>query len=47
MEAFFKKYPNTDGKTYRKTAIETVVNNMKWLNRNEAFITKWLKNNNQ
>ncbi|VVC33657.1 ERAP1-like C-terminal domain,Aminopeptidase N-type,Peptidase M1, membrane alanine aminopeptidase, N- [Cinara cedri] len=47
MKAFYKKYPDAGaGKLDRTTAMETVVNNIKWLEHNEAFITNWMKNNN-
>ncbi|VVC37758.1 ERAP1-like C-terminal domain,Peptidase M1, membrane alanine aminopeptidase, N-terminal [Cinara cedri] len=47
MKAFFKNYPDAGAaKSERETALETVVQNIDWLKRNEAFIIDWLKNNN-
>lgn len=43
MKAFYIKYPEAGaGKAGRKTALESVSNNIKWLERNEASITNWL-----
>lgn len=45
MQVFYDKYPESGaGKAGRKTALETVANNIKWLERNEASITNWLTN---
>lgn len=46
MEEFFNKYPEAGaGKAGRKTALETVSNNIKWLELHEALINDWLINN--
>ncbi|XP_061399840.1 glutamyl aminopeptidase-like [Musca vetustissima] len=43
MEAFFKKYPDAGaGTAARKQALETVKNNIKWLQVNQEPIRKWL-----
>lgn len=48
MKSFFDKHPEAGaGATGRKTALETVANNIKWLERHEAVITKWLSNFNK
>lgn len=45
MQEFFKKYPEAGaGKSGRKTALEVVSNNIKWLEHHEAVIANWLIN---
>lgn len=44
MKAFFEKYPEAGaGKSYRVRALETVENNIKWLERNQDKIKDWLE----
>lgn len=46
MQIFFEKYPNAGaGATARIQALETVANNIKWLEINQAPIQKWLTEN--
>lgn len=46
MEHFFKLTPDSGaGVTPRKQALETVKNNIEWLQRNEEEITGWLLKN--
>ncbi|XP_043478871.1 glutamyl aminopeptidase-like isoform X1 [Leptopilina heterotoma] len=43
IKAFYEKYPEAGaGALYRTRGLETVVNNMKWLQKNEAKIEAWL-----
>ena len=43
MEAFFKKYPNAGaGENYRKIALETVKNNIAFLQENVESLENWL-----
>lgn len=43
MLAFFDKYPEAgSGKTARATAIETVSNNIKWVQKNSQKLEEWL-----
>lgn len=43
MEEFFSKYPEAGaGKAGRKIALETVSNNIKWLELHETLINNWL-----
>ena len=43
MEAFFKKYPNAGaGENYRKIALETVRDNIAFLQENVETIDNWL-----
>lgn len=45
MKTFFNEYPEAGaGKASRKTALEVVSNNIKWLENHEAFIANWLTN---
>ncbi|KAL4150039.1 hypothetical protein QTP88_003885 [Uroleucon formosanum] len=45
MKVFFEKYPEAGaGKAGRKTALEVVSNNIKWLESHEAVINNWLIN---
>jgi len=45
MNIFFDKYPEAGVGNYgRKTALEDVSNNIKWLENHEAVISNWLKN---
>jgi len=45
MKEFFDKHPETGaGKAGRKTALEIVSNNIKWLESHEAVISNWLIN---
>lgn len=44
MKQFFEKYPEAGaGAAARKTALETVQNNIQWLQNNEAKVGVWLK----
>lgn len=46
MNAFFTKYPDAGaGARAREQAIETVQNNIKWLNTNKADLQNWLEQN--
>ncbi|XP_017785900.1 PREDICTED: glutamyl aminopeptidase-like isoform X2 [Nicrophorus vespilloides] len=46
MEAFFAKYPNAGaGESARKQALETVSNNIKWLEENKKSVEDWIKAN--
>lgn len=48
MQAFFNKYPEAGaGAASRKEAIETVRNNVKWLEQNFQSVSDWLENNKQ
>jgi glutamyl aminopeptidase len=43
MKLFFDKYPDAGaGNAGRKTALEVVSNNIKWLEKNEVTISNWL-----
>lgn len=43
LQAFFEKYPDAgSGKTARATALETVGNNIKWVQRNSEKLENWL-----
>ena len=43
IKAFFEKYPKAGaGALYRTRALETVVNNIKWLKKNGGKIEEWL-----
>lgn len=43
MEAFFQKYPEAGaGENYRKIALETVRNNINFLEKNKEIIDSWL-----
>jgi glutamyl aminopeptidase len=45
MKEFFDKHPEAGaGKAGRKTALEVVSNNIKWLENHEAAISNWLIN---
>lgn len=45
MQTFFEKYPEAGaGAAARKQAIETVRNNIQWLEGNKEIIGQWLKN---
>ncbi|XP_060840151.1 glutamyl aminopeptidase-like isoform X1 [Rhopalosiphum padi] len=45
MKGFFDKHPEAGaGKAGRKTALEVVSNNIKWLENHEAAISNWLIN---
>jgi len=42
MNIFFDKYPEAvDGNDERKTLLEAVSNNIKWLEKHEAVISNW------
>lgn len=46
MEHFFKQTPNAGaGEMPRKQALETVKNNIEWLNNNKDEIGTWLNTN--
>lgn len=46
MENFFAKYPDAGaGATARIQALETVANNIKWLEKNQKPIEEWLSQN--
>lgn len=46
MESFFAANPNAGaGIAARKSALEKVKNNIKWLDRNEQTIEDWLATN--
>lgn len=48
MKSFFEKYPKAGaGAAGRKTALETVSNNIKWLERHEKVINNWLLSTNK
>ena len=43
MTSFFEKYPDAGaGETYRKIALETVRNNIDFLEKNVKTINEWL-----
>lgn len=43
IKDFYKKYPEAGaGELYRTRGLETVVNNIKWLEKNEGKIEAWL-----
>ncbi|XP_018321790.1 glutamyl aminopeptidase isoform X2 [Agrilus planipennis] len=45
MRTFFEQHPNAGaGARYRTQALETVQNNIKWLERNKETVEKWLGN---
>lgn len=45
MKEFFNKHPEAGaGASGRKTALEAVSNNIKWLERHETIVTDWLSN---
>ncbi|XP_035897097.1 glutamyl aminopeptidase isoform X1 [Anopheles stephensi] len=44
LEDFFARYPEAGaGATARRQALETIQNNISWLERNEANVAEWLK----
>uniref|UniRef100_A0A182LS53 glutamyl aminopeptidase n=1 Tax=Anopheles culicifacies TaxID=139723 RepID=A0A182LS53_9DIPT len=44
LEDFFARYPEAGaGATARRQALENIQNNISWLERNEANVAKWLK----
>lgn len=46
MEHFFALNPNAGaGEMSRKQALETVKNNIEWMQRNQDEIRVWLENN--
>ncbi len=46
MKEFFAKYPDAGaGARAREQALETVQNNIKWLNNNKKDLENWLKLN--
>lgn len=46
MKAFFKRYPEAGaGASSRAKALETVQNNIKWLEKNTGKLESWLKKN--
>ena len=46
MKEFFAKYPEAGaGSRARKQALETVENNIRWLDRHRAAIFEWLLQN--
>ncbi|XP_019765987.2 glutamyl aminopeptidase isoform X2 [Dendroctonus ponderosae] len=48
MEEFFAKYPNAGaGATARKTALETVKHNIKWLSTYRSTVESWISNVNK
>lgn len=45
MKQFFAKYPDAGaGATARVQALETVSNNIKWVNRYKAVVEDWISN---
>ncbi|XP_053671112.1 glutamyl aminopeptidase-like [Anopheles nili] len=47
LEDFFARYPEAGaGAAARRQAIETIENNISWLERNEAIVANWLKEAN-
>lgn len=45
MNEFFAKFPEAGaGAAARKQALETVANNIKWLEVNKASVADWLNN---
>lgn len=46
MNSFFAKYPDAGaGERAREQALETVQNNIKWLNVNKPDLESWLVEN--
>lgn len=45
MKAFFEKYPNAGaGASARSRALETMSNNIKWLEKYSSTVETWIKN---
>ena len=45
MNIFFDQYPEAAvGNNIRKTTLDVVSNNIKWLEKHEAVISNWLIN---
>lgn len=45
MKAFFEKYPNAGaGASARSRALETISNNIKWLEKYSSTVETWIKN---